>query len=183
MYNPKLYVISGTSGKYAHTSYGMNTYPSEISRSFDGLVSTKEQHDISYDVYQPLVDLNIECLKRQDNWWAGNYQGDCKNCGIFTSTCDLPTFNITKLVNIGLFDAIKNWIKTGQFSFETTKIADIMETINAAAYPDIANDRYYPSSNPKPDCLDYYKIYSHKYSHGWIRYNELAVFCIRSFIE
>ena len=95
----------------------------------------------------------------------------------------MPTFNITKLVNIGLFDAIKNWIKTGQFSFETTKIADIMETINAAAYPDIANDRYYPSSNPKPDCLDYYKIYSHKYSHGWIRYNELAVFCIRSFIE
>ena len=63
-HKPKLYVISGTSGRLAHTYYAYTSdgyaMPVTIKKSFDGLVTTQEQHDISYNGYQPLVDLDIK---------------------------------------------------------------------------------------------------------------------------
>lgn len=186
VHKPKLYVISGTSGRLAHTYYvyTSNGYamPVTIKKSFDGLVTTKEQHDIPYNGYQPFVDLDIECLRRQDNWWAGNYQGDCKNCGIFTSTCDLPVLNVTNVAMKALLEGISNFLRGNGFTFDQYA-RELSATISAAAYPDYANDRYFPKNNPYPQYQQYYDIYSHRYSHGWIRYDDLAVFCIRSYIE
>lgn len=81
-----------------------------------------------------------------------------------------------------LLEGISNFLRGNGFTFNQYA-CELSASISAATYPDYANDRYFPKNNPYPQYQHYYDIYSHRYSHGWIRYDDLAVFCIRSYIE
>lgn len=169
---PFLHVISGTSGKLQYSlGLGMNVV---IRCGFDGLVTTYEQSDITYNSYQPLVDLSIECLSRStSDWWNGTYKTTCKNCQVFGGNCILSTLNVDNLITNSVLSAVGDWFKGKGFNIEK-KFVSVMNTIQEAL-----NNQ--PLSDTKHQNL--YNIYSGPYNHDSIRRNSLCIFSIRSVIE
>lgn len=171
---PKLHVISGTSGIYSKVvpdiDFLGNPTISVSSDSFDGIVTTYEQHDIEYTTYQPLVKLDLPCLTREPGLLdsRGDYKGNCGSC----LSCDLPRISLQNTALGVVIDGVVNWFKTGKFD-TTEKLAEIGRALSAGLNRE----------NYEGEFEDLYKILKSEFSHTWIRYNSLALYSIRSHIE
>ncbi|MDE5617302.1 MAG: GPI inositol-deacylase [Ureaplasma sp.] len=178
---PKLHVISGTAGTYRKSivvpssglgsslspSYGtdLELTVKYLKTPFDGIVMTSEQYNIEYDTYHPLCDISLPCIKN------GTYKFK-SYCGECYLGCPLSSFDLEDTVIDAFFTGLSNWIKGKGFQIDA-KADDLTRALVAGMNRSEYSGNY----------TNVYRILKNSHSHMWLRYNETALYCVRSHIE
>lgn len=180
---PKIRCITGTSGTLA---YDMLTLPKKT--SYDGLVRTYSQSDISNGVAYNLKDPKTSCEAKYLN----------NNCDVLPQQClqcTLPAFCVEATVlqtlrdNIEIVEELVNQFLRGEEIVVPSDIENIIDNhpiVKIIKNEINLNDRPDPNSRNTQSIKLYQNfsdVFISEYSHRWIAESDAAVLLIRAFTQ